>query len=66
MDNRSAVQSFWRATRDGLARLNQILAEADTAEDAVFQTPPRGSGRTADAERRIAKAREARREDRRT
>jgi hypothetical protein len=56
MDNRSAVQNLWRAARGGLARINQILAEAETSEDVVFQTQPK-SDRTSDAERRIANAR---------
>jgi len=60
MENRSAVQTFWRAARDGLARLNRILAEADPGDDAVFHVPPRGPERTDDAERRIAEARKAR------
>ena len=57
MDSLSPVQNLWRAARDGLARINQILAEAETGEDAVFQTPPPKPDLTSDAERRIANAR---------
>jgi hypothetical protein len=60
MDNRFAVQNLWRAARDGLARLNQILAEAEPADDGVFHVPARGPERKDDAERRIAEARKAR------
>ncbi len=61
MDNRSAVQTVWRAARDGLARLNQILAEGDRAEDAVFLVPPRGPERTDDVGQRLDEARNDRR-----
>ncbi len=57
MDNRSAVQNLWRAARGGLARINRILADAETGDDAVFQTPPPEPDPTHDAERRIANAR---------
>jgi len=60
MVNRSAVQNLWRAARGGLARLNQLLSEAEPADDAVFHAPPRGPDRRDDAERRIAEAREGR------
>jgi hypothetical protein len=60
MDNRSAVHTVWRAARDGFARLNQMLAETDAPDDAVFRAPSRGPKRTNDAERRIAEARKAR------
>lgn len=59
MDNQFAVQNLWRAARDGLVRLNQILAEAGPADDAVFDVPARGPERRDDAERRIAQARKA-------
>jgi len=60
MDNRSALQNLWRAVSGGLARLNQILSEAEPADDAVFQAPPRDSERAHDTERRIAEAERAR------
>jgi hypothetical protein len=60
MDNRSAVRSLWRAARGRLARLNQLLAEAAPPDDAVFFAPPPTPARPADAERRIAEARNAR------
>ena len=61
MNTHSAVQTFWRAARGGLARLNQLLAEGDAAEESVFLAPrqaPERRGRE-DAERRIAEARDA-------
>jgi hypothetical protein len=60
MDNRSAVQSLWRAARGGVARLSQRLATREPVDDAVFQAPWRGPERNDDAERRIAEARKAR------
>jgi hypothetical protein len=60
MDNRSAVQNLWRAARDRLARLNQVLADAEPDDDAVFHVRARGPERGDDAERRLAEARKAR------
>ena len=66
MDKRSPVETFWRAARGGLARLNQLLSEGDAAEGAVFIAPPRATERRDrdDAERRIAEARNARHRNR--
>ncbi len=60
MDNQSGAQSFWRAACGGLSRLHQLLSVGDPDDESVFRTPPRGTDRTNDAERRIAEARKAR------
>jgi hypothetical protein len=60
MDNRSAVQGLWRTALNGLARLNQLLAEDNPADGSIFRSLPHGSERAADTERRIAEARKAR------
>ncbi len=62
MDNRSTVQTFWRAARGGLARLSRLISEGDPADQAIFFAPPRPPERRErdDAERRIAEARKAR------
>jgi hypothetical protein len=59
MESRAAASSLWRAARAGFARFNQLLAEVDLSDDAVFQTPPRTT-QPDDVERRIDEARQAR------
>lgn len=71
MDNRSAVQSLWRAARDKLARLNHLLAEAELSDEGVFHVLTHDRSRaddpvssdlaSSDLDRRIAEARKARR-----
>ena len=61
MEDRPAVRNLWRAAREGIARLNQRLAEsADADEQAVFQPASRDIEGASDAQRRIAEARKAR------
>ncbi|RBP09863.1 hypothetical protein DFR50_12063 [Roseiarcus fermentans] len=60
MDSGSAVRTFWRDLRAGLARLNARLAENPLDDDAVFVARPGASEGRDDAERRIAEARSAR------
>ncbi len=60
MDNRSTIETVWRAARNRIARLNQILVENDPADEAVFSATPRETSRRLDLERRIVEARKAR------
>ncbi len=55
---RSAIQGLWRVARDGIARLNGLLAETGDPDDGVFRAPsyPPNDER----ERRLEDARAAR------
>ena len=55
MTQRTALQSLWRATRDGLAKLNRRLAESRDPDDLVFHAPAIRSLER-DVERRIVEA----------
>ncbi len=59
MAQRSALQSLWRATRDGLVRLNRLLAERGDPNDMVFHAPPANLSQERDTER-IMEARRSR------
>lgn len=60
MHNRSTIETVWRAARDRIARLNQILVENDPDDEAVFSATPGETSRRLDLERRILEARKAR------
>jgi hypothetical protein len=60
MARRTALQSLWRATRDGLANLNRRLAESGDPSDMVFHAPPPIRSLDWDIEQRFVEARKSR------
>jgi hypothetical protein len=56
----TALQSLWRATRDGLASFNRRLAEGGDPNDMVFHAPPPIRSLEWDIERRFVEARKSR------
>jgi serine O-acetyltransferase len=59
MARRTALQSLWRATRDGLPNLNRRLAESGDSSDMVFHAPPPIRSLDWDIERRFVEARKS-------
>jgi hypothetical protein len=59
MARRTALQSLWRAIRDGLANFNRRLAEGGDPNDMVFHAPPQMRLLKWDTERRFLEARKS-------